>query len=376
MKLFYVVTEDWFFYIHRLPTLRAAVEQGLEVTLVARVQDHQDRIEVKGVRVLNFPFKRKSKNPFGALAVIIQLALLYKKEKPDIVHHIALKPILFGSIAAYFARVPFVVNGYVGLGSLFYSDILLVRILRPIIFPFLRKAAKKRNIWTLFENSDDCQWMINSGMANAERTVVVPGSGVDITRYRAASLPEGDNFICMFAGRMIAMKGLQTIKDAFDLLKDSAPHVRLWLCGMPDPGNPESWTAKQLTDWCRDNPNVIWKGHQADMAECWPQVHLALQPTIGGEGLPVSLLEAGACARPMIATDVPGCREIVIDGENGIMIPEQDAAALAAAILELSADRERCRMMGLASRNLVERRFSADIVTNSVAEVYSAIVKA
>lgn len=376
MKIFYVVTEDWFFYIHRLPTLRAAIRQGFDVTLVTRVQQHRKKIEEEGIRVLDFPFNRKSKNPLIAITCILRLALLYRKETPDLVHHIALKPILFGSLAAFLARVPYVVNGYVGLGSLFYSNIPLVRVLRPIVFPFLRKVAGCRKVWTLFENGDDCRWMVEAGMADAKRTAVIPGSGVDIMRYRASPMPEGRDFICMFAGRMIAMKGLQTIKDAFEILKESAPNVRLWLCGMPDPGNPESWTEEQLTQWCKGNPNVIWKGYQADMASCWAQAHLALQPTIGGEGLPVSLLEAGACARPMVATNVPGCREVVIDGENGILVPEKDPAALASAIMALAADPERCLAMGRASRALVEKKFSADHVTDSVAEVYRSIVNA
>lgn len=375
MKIIYTVTEDWFFFIHRLPTMRAAARMGLEIVIVTHVDQHREKIEACGARVIDFPFNRKSKNPIRAIATIIKLAFLYRKERPDIVHHIALKPVLFGSLAAFFSGVPRIVNGYVGLGSLFYSDIPLVRILRPVIFPLLRQTAKRRKVWTLFENGDDQGWMIKAGMADVGRTVVVPGSGVDIARYRPAPIPEGDTFICMFAGRMIAMKGLQTIKDAFALLKDTAPHIRLWLCGMPDPGNPESWTAEQLQSWCRENPNVLWKGYQADMAECWPEVHLALQPTIGGEGLPVSLLEAGACARPMIATNVPGCREIVINGENGMMIEEQNPAALASAILELSNDRERCRRMGAASRILVEKKFSADHVTDSVAGIYRCVLQ-
>ncbi len=376
MKLAYVVTEDWFFYIHRLPTLRAAVQMGFDIVLITRVDQHRERIEKEGIRVINFPFKRQSKNPFAALILIIRLAILYRTEKPDIVHHIALKPVLFGSMAAWLGRVPKVVNGYVGLGSLFYADIPLVRILRPVVFPFLRLTARCKNVWTLFENGDDCTLMVKGGMATLERATIVPGSGVDITRYTVAAMPGQDPYICMFAGRMIAMKGLQTIKDAFEILKHKAPHIHLWLCGMPDPGNPESWSEEQLIAWCAGNPNILWKGYQADMSSVWPQVHLALQPTIGGEGLPVSLLEAGACGRPMIATDVPGCREVVLEGLNGILINAENPQALAAAIIDMSADPERSRTMGLASRALIEQKFSADHVTAAVAEVYGALLKA
>lgn len=249
MKLIYVVTEDWFFYIHRLPTMRAAVRAGFDVTLITRVDQHRDRIEAEGVRIIPFPFSRKSKNPLTAIGNIIALARIYRRERPDIVHHIALKPILFGSLAAWLARVPRIVNGYVGLGTLFYADIPLTRVLRPLIFPLLRAVVKRDTVWTLFENSDDANRMIRDRMAVPTRTTIIPGSGVNIDRYQAAPMPSTPPFICMFAGRMIAMKGLQTIHDAFAILKDTAPQIKLWLCGTPDPGNPESWDAQRLTDW-------------------------------------------------------------------------------------------------------------------------------
>lgn len=177
----------------------------------------------------------------------------------------------------------------------------------------------------------------------------------------------------MFAGRLIAMKGLQTIRDAFDILRRDAPHIDLWICGTPDPGNPESWSAETMTLWCADNPHVLWKGHQPDMALIWPQVHLALQPTIGGEGLPVSLLEASACARALIATDVPGCRDVVVHDTNGLLIPERDPKALAAAIMALALDPARCEKMGGESRNRAVSRFSSAHVTEAVYALYKTL---
>lgn len=374
MKLIYVVTEDWFFYIHRLPTMRAAVRAGFDVALITRVDQHRARIEAEGVRVIPFPFSRKSKNPITAIGNIFALANIYRRERPDIVHHIALKPILFGSLAAWLARVPRIVNGYVGLGTLFYSDIPLTRVLRPLIFPLLRAVVKRDTVWTLFENSDDAGRMTRDRMAVQDRTTIIPGSGVNIDRYQTAPMPSTPPFICMFAGRMIAMKGLQTIHDAFAILKDTAPHIKLWLCGTPDPGNPESWDEQRLTDWAASNPNVIYRGYQTDMAALWPQAHLALQPTIGGEGLPVSLLEAGACARPMIATNVPGCREVAKDGINAILIPEQDPQALADAIQSFASDGEKTTRMGLASRTLIAEKFSSTHVTQAMYDVYHSLI--
>ncbi len=371
--LIYVVNDDWFFMLHRIPTLRAAQRAGFDVALVTRVGGQHEVIEGLGVRLIDFPFDRQSRNPFTAIVQIARLAAIYRHEKPAIVHHIALKPILFGSVAAWLARVPCVVNGFVGLGTLFYGDILLARALRPVFFPLFRAFAGCARVWTLFENEDDCRRMRQGKMAHPDRSMVIPGSGVDTGRFLPSPLPQTPPFICMFAGRLIAMKGLQTIRDAFAILKEENAAVRLWVCGMPDPGNPQSWTADQMKIWCDENPAVIWKGQQTDMSAIWPQVHLALQPTIGGEGLPVSLLEAAACARPLIATDVPGCRDVVEDGVNGLLVPEEDAAALADAIRTLAADPECCAQMGEKSRNRVVTHFSSARVTNVVHDLYQKL---
>lgn len=372
-KLLYVVNEDWFFTLHRIPTLRAAQQAGFDVALVTRVGQQREAIEKSEVRVIDFPFNRQSRNPASALFQIFKLARIYRHERPDIIHHIALKPILFGSIAAWLAGVPRVVNGFVGLGTLFYGDIFLVRLLRPLVFPLMRLFAACENVWTLFENEDDHRRMIRDRMAHSGRSMVVPGSGVDINRFMPAPLPPAPPFICMFAGRLIAMKGLQTIRDAFEILKKDASGIHLWICGLPDPGNPESWTEEAINHWCAENPRVLWMGHQPDMAAIWPKVHLALQPTIGGEGLPVSLLEAAACARPLIATDVPGCRDVVVKGKNGLLVPERDPVALASAILTLARDPEYCRRMGSESRRRVVSRFSAAHVTAAVYGLYKQL---
>jgi glycosyltransferase involved in cell wall biosynthesis len=175
------------------------------------------------------------------------------------------------------------------------------------------------------------------------------------------------------AGRMIETKGLPTLQLAFEIIrKKSQQRIQLWLCGEPDPGNPGSWNAARLNAWCRENSNVIWKGHQ-DMAAIWPQVHLALQPSYGGEGLPKALLEAGACGRAMIASDISGCREVVENGRNGYLTPEADAQALAEAILKIAADPEGCAAMGRESRKIVEGDLSAASVSQSIGALYRRI---
>lgn len=374
MKILYLVAEDWYFLLHRIPTLRAAQRMGAEIIVVTRINDPAARsqIESLGVRVIPFPFNRRTLNPFAALSDIARLWRLYRQERPDIAHHIAIKPILFGTVAAMMCGGMRVVNGYVGLGTLFYGRGMKMSLIRALCVPLLRFASRRSDAFAVFENGDDRAWMERSRIAAPGRSGVISGTGVDPDRFRATPLPTVPPFICMFAGRMIRMKGLDTIRAAFSLLPDEAD-IHLWLCGMPDEGNIDSLSVAEIESWCAENPRVIWKGRMPDMSVVWPQVHLALQPTIGGEGLPVSLLEAAASARPLIATDVPGCREIARSGVNAVLIPENDPQALAQAILTLAGDPERCAALGRAGRALVEAHFTSAMASTAIEAVYKGM---
>lgn len=374
MKLIYLVTQDWYFLSHRLPMARAAIRAGFDVAVITNVDKHKFEIEQAGIRVIPFAFDRKSLNPFAALLQVFKLTKIYRDEKPDLVHHIALKPILFGSIAAFAARVPHVLNAFAGLGVIFHSDILQARIIRPFLIPAFRFLLKRPGSWLLFQNKDDRAKMEGLGLITADRTVIIRGSGVDLDHYPVTPMPEQPPFICVFAGRMIDSKGLPTMVAAFEILEMRAPHIHLWLYGKPDSGNPGSWDKERISTWDKNYPTVSWKGYRDDMAEIWPLAHVALLPAWGGEGLPKALLEAAACARPIIASDVSGCREVVESGRNGLLVPAGDGEQLAAAILEMSLNAERCAAMGLESRKIVEGDLSAESVSRDTESLYRRIV--
>jgi glycosyltransferase involved in cell wall biosynthesis len=376
MKLIYLVTQDWYFFSHRLPMARAAIRAGFDVAVITNVDKHKFAIEEAGVRVIPFAFDRKSLNPITALLQISKLIEIYRAEKPDLVHHIALKPILFGSIAAMVARVPHVLNAFAGLGVIFHSNIFQARIIRPFLIPAFRFLLKCPGSWLLFQNKDDRAKMEALGLTTPERTVIIRGSGVDLDHYPVTPMPEQPPFICIFAGRMIDSKGLPTMQAAFEILEVHAPHIRLWMYGKPDSGNPGSWDQARIHGWDKNHPTVTWKGHREDMAEIWPLGHVAVLPAWGGEGLPKALLEAAACARPIIASDVSGCREVVEQGRNGLLVPPGDAEQLAAAILEMSLKPERCEAMGLESRKIVEGDLSAEAVSRNTEALYRRIVAA
>lgn len=375
--LIYLVMNDGYFLSHRLPMVRAAQQAGFDVAVIAPVTRHRAAIEAAGVRVIEAPMNRRSLNFLRAWADIRRIEDIYRHEKPAIVHHIAMKPVLFGSVAAGRAGVGRVVNAFAGLGYVFTAQDLRARVLRAALIPAFRRVLKRPGRWLLLQNDDDRALLERWGLAPPGRTVVIRGSGVDLDHCPALPPPGASGgIICVFAGRMIGIKGLGALRQAFKLLEKTDPHIRLWLCGAPDPGNPGSWTEEQLRQWVSNSNNVIYKEHIEDMRTVWAQAHIALQPSLGGEGIPKSLLEAAACARPLIASDVPGCRDIVSNGDNGYLVPPGDAAALAKAIGRLASDPGNCAAMGQASRRLVEQRgLSAAAVTRQTLELYRAVEK-
>lgn len=374
-KLIYLVTEDHYFYSHRLPMARAAQRAGFDVAVIANIGSHEEAIAHEGIRVIPLSLERGSLNPFKALRHIAQIHHIYRREKPDLVHHIAMKPVLYGSVAAGTAGVPVVINAFAGLGYLFTSDHLLARALRMPLIPLFRIVLKRKGSYLLLQNRDDLTLLRRYGMVPEERVAVIGGSGVDMERCAPQPWPEAqpDGWrLCVFAGRMIEIKGLATLKDAFALLQKRGVRLKLWLCGQPDPGNPEAWTESDIGQWVANSDNVAYKGHCGDMVSVWAQAHMAVQPSWGGEGVPKSLLEAASCARPIVATDVPGCRDVVEEGKNGLLVPPRDAEALAAALERLAGESDASLMdRGAESRRLIGRKaFSADAVSRLTEALY------
>lgn len=374
--LIFVVTEDWYFYSHRRPMIKAAQEAGFDVAVITHVGKHGTAIEKLGVLVIPFSFERRSLNPFKALSQIVELARIYKKEKPVLVHHIAMKPILFGSIAALFARVPHIVNAFAGLGYVFNAKSALAVTLRSALTPPFFFLLRRKNSWLLFQNKDDRALLNKYGLVNDARARIIRGSGIDLNDYPLLppKAPSPD-FICVYAGRMIGIKGLPTLKEAFALLEKSAPHIKLKLYGKPDPENPGSWSTEQLRAWADQSPNVSYEGHADHMAAIWENAHAAIQASYGGEGVPKSLLEAAACGRAIVATDVPGCREVVEQGHNGFLVPPYDSAALAQALEKLANDLPAWRAFCANSRALVEGDMSSERVKEKTKELYLSCLR-
>lgn len=365
-KLLFLVTEDWYFCSHRLPLACAARDAGFDVAVACRVRDHGEQIRSAGLRLLPLTLKRNSRDPWREIRAISEIAALYRTERPAIVHHVALKPVLYGSLAARLTGVPAVVNALAGMGYVFTSDKLSARLLRPLIVQAFRLLLKRGRI--ILQNPDDRAALLDAGVANANQITLIRGSGVDTTQFSCAPEPENTVPLVVLPARMLWDKGVGEFVAAAQILKQQGIAARFLLAGESDPDNPAAIPTAQLEVW-RDSGVVEWLGHQENMAQLLTQANLVCLPSYR-EGLPKALLEAAASGRAIVATDVPGCREIVRPGQNGLLVPARDAAALADALHKLLENPAQRRQFGLQGRQMVEREFSVEHITAQTLALY------
>ena len=371
-KLIFLVTEDWYFWAHRLPQARAARDAGFAVSVATRVNAHGALIAGEGFGLHPLGWRRGSINPFGAVSSVLEIARLYRRERPAIVHHVSQKPILLGSIAARLAGVARVVNALTGLGFLFVAETIKARAVRAVLVPVLRNIASRPRIRFLVENPDDGETLKRRHVVPRDRLVLIKGSGVDVGHYRPLPEPPGPVVIGC-AARMLRIKGVEEVVAAFRILRAGGSDARLLLAGAPDPENPAAIAEAELRAWAAE-PGIEWAGHIADVRQVWARAHIAVLASRGGEGIPMTLMEAGACGRPLIATDVPGCREIVVPDETGLLAAPGDVTALADAMRRMVEDaglRSRC---GAAARARVANGLDAGTVGRETVAVYRSLL--
>ncbi len=366
-KLLFLVTEDWYFCSHRLPPARAAQAAGYEVVVATRVEHRGADIEAEGFKLIPINLRRRSRNPFRELAAIAEIARIYRRERPDIVHHVAIKPVLYGSLAAMLARRPAVVNALAGMGFLFTSSSRLATMLRSAVSQVFRVLLNAGRNVLILQNPDDQALLVSGGLVAASRVRLIRGSGVDIQRFYP--MPETDGTpVVMLASRMLWDKGIGEFVGAAGLLRARGRAARFVLVGDGDADNPASIPQAQLKSWHDSGVVECW-GRCDDMPAAFAHAHVVCLPSYR-EGLPKVLLEAAACARPLVATDAPGCREIVRHGGNGFLVPLRDAAGLADAIERLLSEPALRLKMGAKGRQMVEAEFSEAQVARQTLAVY------
>ena len=367
-RLLFVVTEDWYFVSHRLPLAVAARRAGYRVAVATRVQEHTAAIAEAGVELLELKrWRRSSMNPLREMAAVAELAGVIRRWRPDIVHLVALKPVLYGALAARFGGAAVRVNALAGLGFVFVQGRALARLLRPLIKLAFRWTLGGERAVTIVQNPDDRELLVRERLVDGSHIRLIRGSGVDLDRFKASDLPPGRPMVLLMS-RMLWDKGVGEFVDAARMAEERGADARFVLVGDPDPENPAAIPRETLQRWS-DSGVVEWWGQRSDAPALLAQARVVVLPSYR-EGLPKVLLEAAASGRPMIATDVPGCREVVEPGVTGQLVPARDAAGLAEAMLGLLADPERCRQMGTQARRLAEREFGVEAVVSRTLAVY------
>lgn len=372
MKLLYIITEDWFFASHFLDRAVAAKAEGFDVAVATRNQDEANRIETLGIRVIPVEFSRHGLNPFRELVTIRQLRRAMKAFDPEIVHNIALKPVVLGTLAARTCRVRNIVNAPVGMGYVFSSDDRKARILRPIIRHVFRMLLNPMGSRVIIENHDDFDSLISSKFVRHDDLILVRGAGVDTELFTPSPEPLGP-IVVLLVGRMLRDKGVVEFVDAARLIKKAGLNAQFQLIGDIDPGNPTTLTESQLEQWAKEGV-VSWKGHVDDIPALLAASHIVCLPSYR-EGLPKSLIEALAAGRPVVATNVPGCREVVTDELNGLLVEPRNAKSLADAIGRLIVDKEMRVRFGAAGRLLAEQEFSTTLINGRTIAVYKSFAK-
>lgn len=368
-KLIYLVTEDWYFWSHRLPMARAAREAGFDIAVATRVSEHRAAIEAEGFRVHPLSWRRRDRGPLAVIAAVAEIVRLYRREQPNLVHHVALKPVVLGSLAASLTGILAQVNALTGLGHAFVSRTAKARLIRLCVTRLLRVLTDRPRSCVLLQNGDDRQLLVSLGAVSDNRCRLIPGSGIDTNHFRVLPEPPGEGrIVAAVVARMLTSKGIGTAVAAVRLARSRGVDLRLHLAGAPDPESPDSLPCGVLEAWAAE-PGICWLGHVHDVRTVWRGAHIAVLPSLR-EGLPKCLLEAAACGRPIVASDVPGCREVVRPGINGLLVPAGDADALADALIALANDPERRRRYGEESRRLVESDLSDAAIGRQVVGLY------
>lgn len=371
-KLLFVATEDWFFCSHFLPMLRAAVTMGLDVRVVARVSQHRQPIEAAGARVIAWDDDRAARGLLAGIRSVRKLVSIFQAERPDIVHLIALKPVVLGGLAAWLSGVRNRIYAVTGFGILGADRTIKGKMARFALRHLFKWILDSDKAHYLFENADD-PTALGLDAADASKVTIVGGAGVDPMAFAPTSMPPTPPLRVAIVGRMLWQKGTDIAVEATKRARGQGAAVELSLFGLPDAANPKSIPLEQLTYW-NTLPGIKWHGRTNDVPQVWTEHHVCCMPSRGGEGLPRTILEAAACGRPIVTTDVPGCRSFVRPGMDGLVVRSDDPGHLAEAFVALAADPARVAAMGRSARERVAQQYTENAVSGTVAALYRTLL--
>ena len=370
-KILFIVVEDRYFISHRLHLAQHALELGYEVGLICKNSKYKDFLTNQGIKVFDWSLVRGSFNLFFEFRAFFEVVKTLLRFSPDLIHAVALKPVIYSSFASKLVFLKSKVFALGGLGFIFSSQKFLARILRPFIIILLKFSFSGKRSRLIIQNIDDLKILTDLGVIKEEKVDLIKGAGVDINKFSytedVSSLPE-----VILPARLLWDKGIGEFVEAARILKGKGVKANFSILGETDPHNPECISEEQIYNWKKEGIVEIL-GFKDDMVKHFQDCSIVCLPSYR-EGLPKVLLEAASCGRPIVTTDVPGCREIVQDGTNGYLVPLKDSVLLAQSLSKLIIDKDLRRSMGIKGRKMVEKEFSAEIVSLKTGKVWNKLI--
>jgi len=371
-KIAFIFHLDIALLTHRLPLVKHAMEHGAEVYVLAGETGRGDIISTLGIDFIPLEISPNGMNPFHDLRTVRQIYLHLNRIRPDLVHNVSIKPVLYGSIVSrFFGKWP-VVNAVSGLGFTFSAD-GKAKLIKKLLRPLFRCAMSFTKSVTIFQNTSDMQTMVSAGFLKNEQAKLIKGSGVNCSRFHPTSFPQ--NPVVMLPARLLWDKGVGEFIDAAKIVHYKFPEVKFVLVGQADHENPKAISRDQVLEWTSSMPFIEWWGEKEPdkMAEVISRSTIIVLPSYH-EGLPKVLLEAAASGRPVIGTDIPGCRPIVQDGVNGYLVPVKNPEKLAGAIIDLLRNPEKICLFGKAGRTIACEEFSEEKIVSETLEIYREVL--
>lgn len=376
LKFILFANTDWYLYNFRLSTARALQARGVDVVMVSPPGEFGPRFAEHGVRWVPLRMQRASLNPLREAGTLANLVALLREERPDLLHSFTLKCAVYGALAARAASVPAYVNAVTGLGYVFASDRMKARVLRPLVSALMRAALGSDRSRVILQNPDDAEAFHSLRLAPPHHIRLIRSSGVDIARFNADGRKPRDEgaLRVLLAARLLKEKGVREYAEASEKLLAEGRDIRFLLAGMPDEGNPSSVTREEVEGW-QARGLVTWLGHVDDMPALLRDVDVMALPSYYREGVPKSLIEAGACNIALVTTDLPGCREVVTrDGHDGLHVVPRSADSLAQVLARLDDDRMLLHQLGARARQKALADFDERVVIRRTCEVYDELL--
>ena len=372
-KLLFIINDLNFFLSHRLPIAVAAKQNGLEVHIATPQNNCEDVIRANGFFFHPIRIYRSSVNPFKEIVSLCDIYRLQKKLKPDILHLVTIKPVIYGGISARFAKTKSIVAAVPGLGSAFRENGFKGQVLNKVVSRLYKTALHNKNIKVIFQNKDDKEIITKFCKLSEEQTALIPGSGVDLKEYQFLPEPDSDGTpVLVMASRLLRDKGVPEFIDAAKIFKKRGISAEFWLAGEIDPGNPTSVTESELNEWKKEDIVKIL-GFRSDIAALFSKSNIVIFPSSYREGLPKVLVEAAACGRAVITTDTPGCRDAIIPNKTGVLVPIKNANAVADAAEYLINNPETRKAFGKAGREFAEQVFNIEDIVEKHLKIYREI---